>query len=60
VRAVVDKSLCVGHALCNLAAPEIYPLADDGSVLAELASSTRAGAAGPDRDDGLPGAGDHP
>jgi ferredoxin len=36
VHITVDKELCAGHAMCNLAAPEVYPLGEDGFVLAEI------------------------
>jgi len=30
MKAEVDKSLCVGHALCWREAPDVFPLDDEG------------------------------
>jgi len=30
MKVVVDRNRCQGHATCNLAAPEVYILTDDG------------------------------
>jgi ferredoxin len=31
-RIVVDRKVCTGHACCNAASPELYPLDDNGFV----------------------------
>jgi ferredoxin len=49
----VDQQLCTGHARCNVLAPEVYPLDDNGycavtelEVPAGLEAQARTGAAG--------------
>ena len=33
MRVSVDSAVCQGHALCNINAPEVYQLDDDGHCL---------------------------
>jgi len=30
MKVIIHKQRCVGHAVCSLAAPEVYKLNDDG------------------------------
>jgi len=30
MRITVDKDLCMGHAMCNAMAPDVYEVSDDG------------------------------
>lgn len=32
MRVVVDMSMCVGNALCMVAAPEVFEVDDDGTL----------------------------
>jgi len=53
MRVKVDQQLCTGHARCNVLAPDVYPLDDNGYCAAdeldvppELEAQARTGAAG--------------
>jgi ferredoxin len=35
VRIKVDRTLCAGHALCAIKAPEVYELDDDGFCISD-------------------------
>jgi ferredoxin len=43
-RIHLDQGRCVGHALCNATAPEIYELDDDGYCLPPPERTEGAGA----------------